>query len=191
MPKVDLPARATEMRPNQFNQLVEYPARSAVCYLGIDPGTFGGLVSIFSDRVAATPMPETDLERWSWFPYTDSDSNAGSQRIAVIEKVSASPQMGVTSAFTFGCGYGKLLMALTACGIQFEEVRPQVWQKALGIPKRARDEKQPAFKVRLLKKAQQLYPQLDVWKEPKYKQLAVADALLIATFCMRKHTGTL
>lgn len=182
------------------------------CFIGIDPGQSGGLVYILSGWTQARPMPDTDLGISAFFSaVTIHAESENCSRFAVIEKVTSSPQMGVASAFTFGCGYGKLLMALTQELIQFEEVRPQVWQKALGIPPRKPHDKKKRvknrkgkwvikkyggetddqWKCRLRRKAQQLFPQLTVWHEPKYKQLAVADALLIATYCQRKHEGRL
>jgi hypothetical protein len=132
--------------------------------------------------------------------------------VAVIEKVSTSPQMGVASAGTFMKGYGTLLMALTAAGISFEEITPQVWQKALHIPPRKKgvkrrvpNPKKPSkmktivkggetdrqWKGRLRNKAQQLFPSLEVWRGTIGNQLAVADAILIAEFCRRRQEGRL
>jgi hypothetical protein len=84
-------------------------------------------------------------------------------------------------------------MALTSAGIPFEPIRPQAWQKALGITPRKKTESKPDFKNRLRAKAQQLYPSLPLWSEPKSKgkQLALCDALLIATYCKRKYLGQL
>ena len=152
-------------------------------YWGIDPGANGGIAIICNNRVYAYPIPDTDLDLWRIF----EAHKAGDNR-AVIEKVTSSPQMGVTSSFTFGCGYGKWLAFLTAALIPFEEIRPQVWQKGLHLPPRnKKKESVGKFKKRLKAKAQQLFPDLPQWKEPKSegKQLAIADALLIAEFCKR------
>jgi crossover junction endodeoxyribonuclease RuvC len=102
----------------------------------------------------------------------------------MIEKVHSMPKQGVASSFKFGRGYGGLRMALIAAGIPFEEVTPQAWQKALAIPKRSKTETPVQWKNRLKALAQQLYPDIKV-------TLKLADALLIATYCQRKHTGTL
>jgi hypothetical protein len=103
---------------------------------------------------------------------------------AVIEKVHAMPGNGVSGMFKFGMSYGGLRMALIAAGIPFEEVQPRAWQKAMGIPPRSKTESGTQWKNRLKAKAQQLYPAEKV-------TLAVADALLIATYCQRKQEGTL
>ena len=53
--------------------------------------------------------------------------------LAVVEQVSASPQMGVTSAFRFGEGYGALIAVLQVCGIRTHLVRPAVWKKDMKL----------------------------------------------------------
>lgn len=180
-----------------------------LCYLGIDPGKSGGIACLCNGDVAIDPMPTTETDLWTYIGLLSGVA------IVVIEHVTSSPQMGVTSSFTFGMGYGSLRMALVAAEIPFEPIRPQVWQKALGIPPRYKgtpkvvrkivkgkpkavtirvgEEPKEAFKERLRAKAQQLYPKLPIWKEPrsKGKQLAICDALLIATYCQRKHLGRL
>lgn len=182
-------------------------------YLGIDPGKNGGLCCLRNDKVVLVrPMPDSLMELWRVMQGVSEVHLVEGQTVrAVIELVHTSPQMGVKSAGTFMQGYGTLLMALTAAGIPYEEVRPVVWQKALSIPPRKKGQKVPIkdpktkktkvvvkgaetdsqWKSRLLRKAQQLFPSLEIWKGPKYKQLAVADAVLIAEYCRRKHEGKL
>jgi len=149
-------------------------------YIGIDPGQSGGLILLDGVMVKATPMPATERDIWDWFDHQD----IGTAPQAIIEKVHSMPRQGVVSSFKFGLGYGGLRMALIAACIPFDEVTPQVWQRALGIPSRLKTETPTKWKNRLKAKAQQLYPRLEV-------TLKTADALLIATYCQRKHTGTL
>jgi hypothetical protein len=186
----------------------EIPRREHRITIAVDPGVNGGLVCIHCDgTIEPTPMPQTDRDVWSWFDKMII-VNPAVGKFAVIEKVASSPQMGVVSAFTFGQGYGFLKGCLTAIGIPFEEVRPQVWQKFLGIPPRVQGKKTKVlnkrgkmvtrrvggesdtqWKQRLRAKAQQLYPSLPLWEDPKSigRQLAVSDALLIAQFARRLH----
>jgi len=155
------------------------------CFMGIDPGKSGGVSIISNTEVWTYVAPSTEKDMWDIIEGWDSSA------VAIIEHVTSSPQMGVVSAFTFGMGYGALRMALTASGIPYEPIRPQVWQKALGITPRKKTESKPDFKNRLRAKAQQLFPNLPIWKEPKSKgrQLAICDSLLIAEFCRRKYKG--
>lgn len=155
-------------------------------YLALDPGTQGGIAWLFDGQMQAYPMPETELEVAELIRLASSIAPTK----ALIEKVSASSQMGVTSAFTFGRGYGFLRACLISQLIPFEEIRPQEWQKYFGMSKR-KDEEQPKYKKRLKAKAQQIEPSFYLWKEPKTegKQLAVADAILLAHFARHRYEG--
>ena len=143
-------------------------------HIGIDPGKAGGIAAIFHDGQAAayaTPASERDIYDVIHSLVVGEEA----QCCARIERVASSPQMGVVSAFTFGRGYGGLLMALTALRIPFEEVLPRTWQKELGCLT-------GGDKNVSKRRAQQLFPQLKVTH-------AIADALLIAEFCRRTHKG--
>lgn len=153
-------------------------------YIGIDPGQKGGLVCLSKYSViSAIPMPESERDIWNWF----DEYPATTVTKALIEQVSAMPGQGVTSMFTFGRGYGFLRACLVGHKIPFEEVRPQAWQKHYSLSgkmnKKLRKEKQRA-------KAQQIFPELDIWTNinTKGKQLAISDALLIAEYCRRNYT---
>jgi Holliday junction resolvasome RuvABC endonuclease subunit len=136
--------------------------------LGIDPGLKGGIALLDTQEAPqAWKMPAMEADLWAIIIGAHAD-------VAFIEKVSSSPQMGVTSAFTFGRGYGSLVMALTASGVPFTEVRPQQWQSPVGLvyPKGSK----PTEKKNLGKRrAQQLFPMLDI-------TLSISDALLIARY---------
>jgi len=141
--------------------------------IGVDPGANGGIAWITDGKACVEKMPDTLQDLWELIrditnhPRSSLD---GRKYKAYIEQVSSSPQMGVVSAFSFGRGYGNLEMALTAAGIPFERVRPQVWQKALGCMTKGN-------KNVSKRRAQELFPDRKITH-------ATADALLIA------HYGT-
>lgn len=146
-------------------------------YIGIDPGKSGGIAVLERDGSVrtATAMPETDRDVLDLLcHYTGSR--------AVLEHVRASPQMGVVSAFTFGCGYGAVRMALASAGIAFHEVAPVRWQRVIGclVPGVGRAvQDSPAGKKNAHKAlAQQMFPGVKVTH-------ALADALLLAEYCRR------
>lgn len=145
-------------------------------YIGIDPGLSGGIAwySSHSGIRAAYKMPVTDREL---LDAVEGLLTLSGELIALLERVHASPQMGVTSAFTFGRGYGKLEMALTAARIPFDYVQPAKWQRAMGCLTKGDKNVSKA-------RAQQLFPELKITH-------AIADALLIAEYGRRLHTGTL
>lgn len=162
-------------------------------YLGIDPGSSGGLAVIrVSDevRVIATQMLKTPRDIWLWLSQGKNGDAIRPNTFAALEKVGGyikgNPAPG-SAMFQFGKGAGWLEMALIAADISYEEVTPQRWQKALGIPSRKKDEKPTAWKNRLKKRAQELFPKLAAGSIT----LATADALLIAEFCRRSREGTL
>ena len=142
--------------------------------IGVDPGANGGIAWIdYNGKACVEKMPDSLQDLWELIcditSYPKSSIDGRSYK-AYIEQVSSSPQMGVVSAFSFGRGYGNLEMALTAAGIPFERVRPQVWQKALSCMTKG-------DKNVSKRKAQELFPDRKVTH-------ATADALLIA------HYGT-
>lgn len=162
-------------------------------WIGIDPGASGGLAAIVEqvngapgivNPVVAVGMPETEKDVWDWIR---AHASILYEPFAVIEKVGGFIKedyhvrgMG-HSMFQFGRSYGFLRGCLTAAGVPFVEVQPQVWQKALKIPARKQQAK-TAWKNRLKAAAQQLFPDLTI-------TLKTADALLIAEFCRQMRNG--
>jgi Holliday junction resolvasome RuvABC endonuclease subunit len=132
--------------------------------IGIDPGANGGIAWITDGKPCVEKMPDTLQDLWELL----RDIAVEGQCMAYLEQVHSSPQMGVKSAFTFGNGFGHLEMALTAAGIPFERVRPQVWQKELGCMTKGN-------KNVTKRKAQELFPSMKVTH-------ATADALLLAYY---------
>jgi crossover junction endodeoxyribonuclease RuvC len=61
------------------------------------------------------------------------DSHAENISQAFVEAVGASPQMGTTSAFAFGEGFGLLKGVIAANFISMELIRPQIWKKHFGL----------------------------------------------------------
>lgn len=152
--------------------------------VGIDPGASGG-IAMLSSNAGAEPvsvyrMPETELDVVALFR-----GLTGEYVKAFIEKVHSSPQMGVSSAFSFGRCYGMLRTALIACEVPFDEVTPQRWQAVIGGLASAKNRRADGqgFKGRdknvSKRRAQELFPSV-----PKITH-AVADALLIAEYGRR------
>jgi len=137
-------------------------------YIGIDPGLSGGVAFVpDSGTPWAHKMPETDRDLIDLL----RDSINMFDARATLELVHSSPQMGVKSAFTFGEGYGRLQMVLTALGVPYERVRPAMWQKAMGCLTKG-------DKNVSKRRAQELFPAIKVTH-------AIADALLIGEYARR------
>ncbi len=147
-------------------------------FIGIDPGVSGALAFLGEDGrvIAVHKMPDTERDILETLRlHTDPPRAPKVEQVrAVLERVHSSPQMGVSSAFTFGKGYGGLRMALIALEIPFDEPTPQAWQKALQF--RTGGDKHVS-KAR----AQELFSfKVNNWN---------ADALLLAEYCRRVQLG--
>ena len=157
--------------PHHISLRMQIRFRKTMTTIGIDPGKNGAIAWITDGKTCVEKMPDTLQDLWELIVSISLNTGIGYRRIfAYVEQVSSSPQMGVVSAFSFGRGYGNLEMALTAAGIPFERVRPQVWMKALGCMTKG-------DKNVTKRKAQELFPDQKITH-------ATADALLIA------HYGT-
>jgi len=113
--------------------------------LGVDPGFSGALAwyNTTTERiVAVVPMPvrtnsggvfdtkirvELDVQRLC------HELRVSLPSLAVVERVNASPQMGVTSAFRFGEGFGVLTGALAALDIRTVYAYPSAWKAGMGL----------------------------------------------------------
>jgi len=186
-------------------------ALKPIWYLGIDPGSNGGVAAI-TDR-SSVRFPSTHTTEWFTGMNSRNDlaeflrSFALNSRFAVVELNNSSPQMGVVSAMTFGRNCEQPSAMLSALSIPYEEVRPQEWQRYLQIPPRRKaiisrkktkgkdarrcrvGETDTQWKDRLRAKAQQMFPGIDLWQQNKTIQRAVCDALLIAEYCRRIYSG--
>jgi len=163
------------------NNLEAGPKQSL--YVGVDPGKGGGLaaVDITGRLMLAARMPGTDGDLLAC---VRALSGGGWPR-AMLELVHSSPQMGVSSAFTFGRGFGALCVALQAAEIPYDLVSPGRWQKAMGLTRGAQlgaKDKDAAKQA-----AQRMFPAAPL---SSGDWTALADALLLAEYCRRVHTGT-
>lgn len=152
-------------------------------FIGIDPGVSGG-IAFLSDHnphgryPMVHKMPETERDLLDVLR-AGTFGMSGAVK-AVLERVNAgvfgkAGRMGVTSAFTFGRGVGRLEMALTAANIPFDYASANVWQKVMGCLSKG-------DKNVTKRRAQQLFPTVTVTH-------AVADALLLAEYCRRVEKG--
>lgn len=150
-------------------------------FIGIDPGIGGGVAMVTSSgKVQTDPMPASEADLTRWF---ESLQWASTDIVGVIERVTGyvgGPGNTGSSQFKLGTSYGRCTMALTVYRIPYSEVMPRVWQKAVGIAPRGKSEKPYEFKQRLKRRAQQLFPLVDV-------TMKTCDALLIAHYCRISH----
>lgn len=116
--------------------------------IGIDPGLSGALACVQGDNLlCVVDMP---VEKTGSTGNTKQRvaaaalaaelramrlRNGGEPVCAVVERVAATPQMGVSSAFAFGDSAGTLRGVLQALSIRIEYVTPVEWKRALRLSK--------------------------------------------------------
>jgi hypothetical protein len=101
----------------------------------------------------------------------------------VMEEVSGfagGPGQPGSRMFNFGRGFGFILGALQMAGWSVELVRPQKWQKALGLGTRGESSKKD-WKNKLKAVAQRQFPGVEV-------TLSTADALLIMQYAVQPRS---
>lgn len=109
--------------------------------LGIDPGLSGAYALLGTEGLEAVgDLPTIQkahkgASRSELSPHLLHETLARLPKIdlAVVEQVTASPQMGTVSAFRFGECYGAINSVLACIGIRIELVRPAAWKKAMGL----------------------------------------------------------
>jgi len=139
-------------------------------WIGIDPGKSGG-IAVIEQTSAGVLVTTQKLDATEADISKVLDVFSLQARFCMIEKVHATPQMGVVSAFTFGRSFGFLIGVLTAHKIPFDFVTPQRWQKSLGCLSGGDKNVTKAA-------AQRLFPSVRFTH-------ATADATLIAEYCRR------
>lgn len=139
--------------------------------VGIDPGAKGAMVAMDEHgHVEISPLTENFAIHVAEFVVA--------RAYFFIESVTASPQMGVVSAFTFGKEYGRLLGVLDTIVKEYVKVKPQLWQGRLSLsfPGQAIDYREK--KKRCYEAAKKMFPNVKVTRDN-------ADAILIAEYGRR------
>lgn len=111
--------------------------------LGVDPGLQGALAffAVEAGTFDVHDMPVAKTARGSKIDLValahmiDEKSMLGGIEHAYLEYVSASPQMGVSSSFNFGRGYGGVEGVLAAHFVPTTYITPAQWKKAMRCPK--------------------------------------------------------
>ena len=143
--------------------------------IGIDPGKQGAAVALAENGgVLGVVDFAVAIEGFQQFLADYSD-----RAVVWIEKVHASPQMGLASAFKFGVQFGFVCASCEAHGLPVNFVTPMGWQKPLMIPARSKVGAH-RHKALLKQAALEMFPGVP-WT------LRTCDAALIAGYGLR-HT---
>ncbi len=139
----------------------------------VDPGKGGAVVVIENDEPkffydmpmmkvkSKTMVDPVELAQIIWSHAPDK---------AVIEKVGASPRMGVSGAFSFGYSYGVILGVCGGLRLEYETVTPQYWKAYHGLMGKDKD----AARLKVIK----MFPHLKAQFKLK-KSVDMADATLM------------
>lgn len=161
--------------------------------VGIDPGFTGALA------VLEIQLEEKGPNSWKLFDVHDmpvcSESISNDRPVVsgkdlaflmnqmpqkpvftVIEKVTASPQMGVTSAFRFGEGFGTVKGVFDGLGIRVISIVPQVWKAHYSLD---------SAKEKSLLLARRIFPNRAHWFKLKQDH-GKAEAALISFYGLQK-----
>ncbi len=147
---------------------------------GIDPGLSGAIVTLLDGEPGPMlDMPTVQVGDWrevdaaalSAWMRTVRAQHPGANFSACVEKVSARPSDGGTSAFRFGEGYGQIKAVLSVLGIEYSRAIPAVWKRHMGLIGTDKD----AARLLAIKRFPSAEPQLR-----RKKDSGRADALLIA-----------
>ncbi|HEY0684739.1 MAG TPA: hypothetical protein VGD45_20550 [Steroidobacter sp.] len=161
--------------------------------LGIDPGVTGAFALIDAASgayVHVNDMPVVSDQSLSWVDGAELQtlllsSINGRPAIAVIERVSAMPQQGVSSTFKFGVAVGSILGTVQTLRIPLHLIHSSQWKRALGLTFE-KDVKQAERKRASLDKARLLFPTAPLDRQ---KDNGRAEALLIAHWYLQNRVG--
>jgi hypothetical protein len=144
-------------------------------YVGIDPGKSGCIVVLAQDMepILIQSMPISPIEFEEVLL-----GLCDHQVFCVIEQVGGRPGQGGKAMFSFGFICGMAEACLYFMKIPIDKVLPVKWQKAVGVPKIAK-ESYVDHKRRLKSIASMAFPKQKV-------TLQNADAFLLAKYCYLK-----
>ena len=123
------------------------------------------------DGLTAYPMPRGDANIAELFLHLNP-------HVAYVEKVTGyiGKAHPASRMFNFGVNFGVILGVLHGTGSEVELIRPQEWQKPLGLPK-AEDKME--HKRALKREADKLFPNLKL-------TMKTCDAALILHYALNK-----
>lgn len=144
-------------------------------FVGIDPGESGGMTAMFADSSILFARPwkgEVEAIESIQFAAEHGGVEAAIERVGGF--IQGNPMPG-SKMFRFGESYGWLRGLMSGLRIPYCTVRPQDWQKGLGIKKCERGERKRALRDL----AAQRFPDVKA-------TLKTADSILIAEWLRRE-----
>lgn len=137
--------------------------------IAIDPGASGGLAWKLGSESGAFALPKTPGELVNRLKALRHEVQVAF--IEDIPKFTGAKLPGSTMAVLFH-SFGFIEGVLMAYGYAVVRIKPQAWQKALGLGTREKGQAKAEWKRKLKSEAERRFPHVDV-------TLATSDALLI------------
>jgi hypothetical protein len=147
--------------------------------IGIDPGQSGGIAVQSPNGYWVDKMPENTSEAAIYFrELCDEDAPP----VAYLEDIPkfCGPKLPGSAVFVMAENFGAIQGILAALNIRTIMVRPQEWQKGLGVGTRTACKSKTQWKQKLKAEAQRRFPTLKLTN-------ATADAALILDYAMTKE----
>jgi hypothetical protein len=109
--------------------------------------------------------------------------------LVTLEQVSARPDQGAASTFTFGWSAGAIWMAFTGFRYRVEFAAPSAWKRALGVPSKLDGNK---LGRAICVRADQIFPDnRELWRGPRGGALHDrAEAAMLAKYGAEKWLMT-
>jgi hypothetical protein len=149
--------------------------------MAVDPGLSGGVAVSRFGKIECYGMSETQGDLLTLIRDTATAGVVeGSELICVLEAVGGfvgKAQPG-SAMFRFGEHFGFIKGVVQALGVRLVLVRPQAWQKGLGLGTAGGCSSKTEWKNKLKAEAQRRFPRVIV-------TLKTADALLLLDYATR------
>jgi crossover junction endodeoxyribonuclease RuvC len=152
-----------------------------------DPGLSGGIALLTESGLTIEPMfvvgNEIDIGGLrTWFAVHRDEIE-----IVLLERAQPMPKQGISSAFNYGRGFGRLEAAILCQGIPVEYVQPRQWAKVIhaGLPSDLGTKEKSALA------AANLFPSYDfrATERSKTPHMGMVEAALLAEYGRRKLRG--
>lgn len=152
-------------------------SRLCVGYIGIDPGSSGGMALLTaSDEALFFDWPESGDVQSIWNALLDWKERYRIDGVA-LERVHSMTGQGVKSVFSFGRNLGVWQGLLTASGLSWIFPTPQEWQKRFIKPSDG-----DTTKARSLAVARRMFPDAELTGKRGGILAGRPDALLMAAY---------
>lgn len=166
-------------------------------FIGIDPGSKGGVAIIYEAHVSVNQMPMIQIKEKGKKVKNIVDVRkiydlfiGEADCVVAVEAQWSRPSDGKAGLSTQFANYGRILGACEVAEVEKIEVAPIKWQNY--IFKKYGEKKHKDTKKQSIEIAEKLYPSVSLLpsKKSKNKSDGMADALLIATWLKETYENS-